>query len=225
MIPGDPTDPATQIGPMNNETQYAKVVEQLEDAVSRGARVETGGAVEVAGLPGKFLAPAILTGVDHSMRVMTEETFGPLIPVMAFDSEGEAVRLANDSRFGLGASVWSRDVKRARLLADLIEAGMVWINDHTYSHGLAQTPWGGVKDSGLGVTHSKFGFYEMTEKRLVAEDRGRLPGGWWHPYSHEMRRGFDAVVDALYEEGNVLRLAWRRRGDIVPYLRDLLRGR
>jgi hypothetical protein len=142
--------------------------------------------------------------------------------VMAFDSEEEAVRLANDSPYGLGASVWSRDLRRARMLADRIESGMVWINDATYSHGLAYTPWGGVKESGTGVTHSKHGFYEMTHKRLVAVDPGWFPDGWWHPYGDGMRRGFKGVIEAFYSEGRRARTAWARRAEIVPFMRERL---
>jgi acyl-CoA reductase-like NAD-dependent aldehyde dehydrogenase len=221
LRPGDPADPATQIGPMNNDMQYRKVVDQIEDAVTRGATLETGGPVEVPGSAGRYIAPAVLTGVDHSMPVMTEETFGPVIGVMPFDTEEEAIRLANDSRYGLGASVWSRDVRRARLLAERIDAGMVWINDHAYTHGYGEGPWGGVKDSGVGVTHSKHGFYEMSEKRLVSEDRGWFRDGWWFPYGDRLRSGFEAVVEAFLDEGGRARTAWRRRGDILPYLVDL----
>jgi acyl-CoA reductase-like NAD-dependent aldehyde dehydrogenase len=225
IVPGDPSEATTQIGPINNGMQYRKIVEQLEDAVAKGATVECGGPTEVPGLPGKFVAPVVLTGVDHSMKVMTDETFGPLLPVMAFDGEEEAIRLANDSPYGLGASVWSRDVRRARMLADRIESGMVWINDATYSHGLAYAPWGGVKGSGTGVTHSKHGFYEMTTKRLVSLDPGWVRDGWWHPYSDGMRRGFKGVIEALYSEGRRTRTAWARRGEIVPFVRERLRGR
>jgi succinate-semialdehyde dehydrogenase/glutarate-semialdehyde dehydrogenase len=225
IVPGDPTDAATQIGPMNNQMQYEKVVAQLDDAVARGATAECGGPVEVPGLPGKFVAPVVLTGVDHSMKVMTDETFGPLLPVMPFDTEEDAVALANDSPYGLGASVWSRDLGRARRIADRIESGMVWINDATYSHGLAYAPWGGVKDSGTGVTHSKFGFYEMVNKRLVAQDPGWIPDGWWHPYSDRMRGGFKAVLEVVHGEGRKARRAWSRRGEIVPYVRERLRRR
>jgi acyl-CoA reductase-like NAD-dependent aldehyde dehydrogenase len=222
LVPGDPKDPATQIGPMNNDMQYGKVLEQLEDAVAKGATTHSGGPIEVDGLPGKFVAPVVLTGVDHSMQVMADETFGPLLPVMAFDTEEEAIGLANDSPYGLGASVWSRDLRRARMLADRVEAGMVWINDATYSHGLAYTPWGGVKDSGSGVTHSRHGFYEMTSKRLLAQDPGWIPDGWWYPYSEGMRRGFQAILESIHGHGSRARTAWQKRGVIGGYARDLL---
>ena len=224
VVPGDPRDPATQLGPINNERQYRIVMDHLEDAVGKGAVLECGGPVELPGFAGRFVGPAVLTGADHSMKVMTEETFGPLLPVMAFDGEQEAVRLANDSRYGLGASVWTRDRRRARMLAERIDAGMAWVNDHAYSHGLAQLPWGGVKSSGGGVTHSKFGFYDMVEKRLVGEDSGRLPSGWWYPYGEVKRRGFLAAAESMASPTRRGRLgaAWRRRGELGRYLRSLL---
>ncbi|MDQ4005313.1 MAG: aldehyde dehydrogenase family protein [Actinomycetota bacterium] len=223
--PGDPSDPEVQIGPMNNELQYQKVLDQLADARARGAVVECGGPVEVPGIPGRYVFPAVLTNVDHSMQVMTDETFGPVLPVMAFDGEEEAVELANDSRYGLGASVWTRDIKRGRRLAAKLQAGMVWINDHTYSHGIAQTPWGGVKESGTGVTHSKFGYYEMTEKRLVAEDRGLIPNPWWYPYGGRMRPAFDALIESFYTDAGRIRTAWRRRSDLKAFATELIRRR
>ena len=223
--PGDPTDPEVQIGPMNNDMQYDKVVDQLADAQARGAVIEAGGPVQIPGIPGRYVFPAVLTNVDHSMRVMNEETFGPVLPVMSFDGEEQAVELANDSRYGLGASVWTKDLRRGRRIAAKLQAGMVWLNDHTYTHGIAQTPWGGVKESGTGVTHSKFGFYEMTEKRMVAEDRGILPNPWWYPYGGKMQPGFDALIESYYTSAGRLRTAWRRRSDLAGFVAELLRRR
>jgi succinate-semialdehyde dehydrogenase/glutarate-semialdehyde dehydrogenase len=223
MKPGDPKSPETDIGPMNNDMQYEKVVAQLDEAREQGATVECGGPVEVPGFSGKFIAPAVLTGVDHSMTVMKEETFGPVIPVMPVDSEQEAVRLANDTPYGLGASVWSRNVKRARMIAEQIDAGMVWINDHAYTHSLAQTPWGGVKESGVGVKYSKHGLYEMVQLRLIAEDSGRMPAAYWYPYDEVKRRGFLAAVDLLTSSGaDKLRAVRERRGDLGGLVRQLL---
>jgi len=225
MRVGDGKDPDTQIGPLLHEDQYAKTVAHVDDAVAHGAKVECGGPVDVPGRSGRFLAPTVLTGVDHSMEIMREETFGPVLPVMAFDGEDEAVALANDTRYGLGASVWTRDRGRGRALAERIDAGMVWVNDHAYSRAAAQTPWGGVKDSGTGVTHSKFGLYEMVDKRLVAEDSGRVPVGWWYPYDEARRRGFTAMIEALYSPGvgGKARSILRRREELAAFLRALFR--
>ena len=181
--------------------------------------------MSVPGIPGRYVFPVVLTNVDHSMRVMTEETFGPVLPIMPFDREDEAVELANDSRYGLGASVWTRSLARGRRMASKLDAGMVWINDHTYTHGFGQTPWGGTKDSGHGVTHSRFGFYEMTEQRLVAEDRGLIRNPWWYPYGEGMQRGFDALVESFYTDAGRLRTAWNRRSDLSSLVAGLLRRR
>ena len=145
---------------MTSEDQYEIVVELIEDAVATGATKLCGGPTEVAGLSGKFIAPTVLTGVTHEMRIMNEEIFGPVLPIVVVDSEQEAIDLANDSEFGLGASVWTKDRQKGERIARRIESGMVWINDHSFSHGACQCAWGGVKDSGVGRSHSKFGFYE-----------------------------------------------------------------
>lgn len=225
ISPGDPSDPATQLGPAANEMQHRRIHEHLQDAVARGATVEQGGEVTVPGLAGRFFTPIVLTGVDHSMRVMSEETFGPILPVMPFATEEEAIRLANDTPFGLGASVWCRDVTRARMIAERLEAGMVWINDHAYSHGFGQLPWGGIKGSGTGPVASKFGFYDMVDKQLIGEDRGRIPVGWWYPYSERQARGILAGMG--FQAYSTLRrrlgALWRGRSDLAELVRSRLR--
>src|SRR5258706_11569356 len=143
---------STDVGAMSSERQLQIVEDHVDDAVKRGARILTGGrrAPELGGL---FYPPTVLTQVDHRMDVMREETFGPLLPVMTFKTDDEAVELANDSVFGLTASVWTKDIARGRRIAERIEAGTVMVNEVVYTHGLAPTPWGGVKQSGFGRTH------------------------------------------------------------------------
>jgi hypothetical protein len=139
----------------------------------------------------------VLTGVTPDMRIMREEIFGPVVPIVTVDSEEEAIRLANDSPFGLGASVWTDDREKGRRIAHRIESGMVWINDHMYSHGAMQTPWGGVKDSGTGRAHATYGFHECVNLKLVAWEPGYTKNFWWHPYG-------DSLVQAMNSAGKLL---------------------
>ena len=195
---GDPLDWDTQVGPMVSRDQFDLVRELVDDAVAAGATLECGGPAEVAGSNGAFYAPTVLTGVTHDMRIMREEIFGPVLPIMTVDSEEEAIRLANDSDFGLGASVWTRDRYKGERIAREIQSGMVWVNDHMYSHGACQCAWGGVKDSGLGRAHSKFGFYECVNIKLVAWEPSVVRNFWWHPYDETLGRAIRASAKLLY---------------------------
>ncbi|HEY0078133.1 MAG TPA: aldehyde dehydrogenase family protein [Pyrinomonadaceae bacterium] len=183
------------IGSMSSERQLRIVEEHLSDAVERGARVLTGGARASAGslAAGHFHEPTVLDGVNHTMTVMREETFGPVLPLMTFRTEEEAVRLANDSPFGLTASVWTKDLRRGLRLARRIEAGTVMVNEVLYTHGIAQTPWGGLKHSGMGRTHGRLGLLEMVVPQHIHVNRlARFRDLWWFnytPQAHTLFRG------------------------------------
>ena len=114
-----------------------------------------------------FFPPTVITGATNDMRPMREETFGPTLPIATFKTEEEAIRLANDSEFGLTASVWTRDYAKGRRVAEQIEAGSVCINEVLYTHGIGQTPWGGFKNSGLGRTHGLEGLMELVQPQHI----------------------------------------------------------
>ena len=195
---GDPLEWSTEIGPMVSEEQAKIVTELVDDAVEHGATKRTGGPTKVEGMKGSFIAPVVLTGVTHEMRIMNEEIFGPVLPVMIVDSEEQAVELANDSEFGLGASVWTTDRAKGERIARRIQSGMVWTNDHSFSHGACQCSWGGVKDSGLGRSHSKFGFYECVNVKLVSWEPGWTRDFWWQPYDRDLGQAIRSSAQLLY---------------------------
>ncbi len=222
---GDPLHGSTEVGPMISRDQLERVRELVDEAVASGAELRCGGPTEVPGLDGPFFAPAVLTGVTHEMRIMREEVFGPVVPIVTFDSEDEAIRLANDSELGLGASVWTLDRDRGTRIARRLEAGMVWINDHAYSHGACQCSWGGVKQSGLGRSHSKFGFYECVNVKPVAWDPARFPQLWWHPYDDSLGKALRAAAQLLYgRDEDKLRALRRGALPLLRLGRKLLRG-
>ncbi|KAM3563602.1 hypothetical protein MY1884_001183 [Beauveria asiatica] len=155
---GDPFDKSTHVGPVISSRSKDAIEGHIKDAVSKGAKDATPANETFDSLPakGNFVKPTLLTGVDHSMAVMTEETFGPVIPVMKVKSDAEAIKLMNDSEFGLTASIWTKDTDKGYELAEDIEAGTVFVNRCDYpSPDLAWTGW---KNSGRGQTLSKFGF-------------------------------------------------------------------
>jgi acyl-CoA reductase-like NAD-dependent aldehyde dehydrogenase len=198
---GNPLEWETEIGPMTSPGQYEIVVDLIEDAVASGATALCGGPTPVAGLSDKYIAPTVLTGVTHEMRIMREEVFGPVLPIVVVDSEQEAIDLANDSEFGLGASVWTKDRQKGARIARQIESGMVWVNDHSFSHGACQCAWGGVKDSGVGRSHSKFGFYECVNVKMNAWEPGLTRDFWWHPYDRTLGEAVRASAKLLYGKG------------------------
>lgn len=158
---GNPEDDSTTIGPLAQKKALDFMDFQVHDAVAKGARVLTGG--KRLPCPGYYFQPTVLTGVDHSMSVMMEETFGPVIGIMAVDSEEEAVRLMNDSRYGLTASIWTGDGERGEQLAHRTHAGTVYVNRCDYLD--PELAWVGIKESGHGCTLSHLGFLHLTRPK------------------------------------------------------------
>ena len=188
--PGDAED--VSVGAISSERQLRIVEDHVEDFRAAGAKIETGGrrADGWSAITGgravrpPFYEPTVITGATNGMRAMQEETFGPTLPIATFKTEEEAVRLANDSEFGLTASVWTRDYRKASRVARQIEAGTVCINEVLYTHGIAQTPWGGFKNSGRGRTHGLEGLMELVQPQHIHTNRlAVLPDAWWMPYS------------------------------------------
>jgi acyl-CoA reductase-like NAD-dependent aldehyde dehydrogenase len=202
---GDSSDTDAEVGPMIRLRQLEKVEQQLRDAAERGAKILTGG-VRRPDLGPSFLEPAVVTQVDHSMLLMREETFGPVIAIRAVASTDEAVELANDSPFGLSASIWTRDARRGRELASRIRAGSVMINDVASYYGISEAPHGGPGASGWGRTHSRLGLLETVQVKYIDVDQlPRLAKPWWYGYTADFAAAVGSAVEAMFAPN------WRRR--------------
>ncbi|HEU4642146.1 MAG TPA: aldehyde dehydrogenase family protein [Gemmatimonadaceae bacterium] len=186
-------DAGTDVAAMISPVQGAQLAAQLDDAIARGARVSVGGAPPPE-RPDLF-PPTVLENVPADSRVLAEETFGPVVPLVRVRDADEAVRLANASTFGLSASVWGRDRRRAEAVARRLDAGTVVINDTVVAVGIAEVPHGGVKESGQGRSHGAPGLLECVRTKTVVADRlagARQP--WWFGYGPEHARNVDAFV-------------------------------
>jgi succinate-semialdehyde dehydrogenase/glutarate-semialdehyde dehydrogenase len=206
------------LGPMISLEQKQAVRRQIEICLARGAKI----AAKSSGAffqDTKLYAPAlVLTDVKPDMPVIKEEIFGPVVAVISAADDAEALAIANNSSYGLSASVWSRNHRRSKTLAARINAGAVMINDHLMSHGLAETPWGGFGDSGLGKTHGYAGFMEMVKAQVLVDDT--LPGVkrnlFWHPYSDKVYRGLQAIIKFISGPGRLAALP-RMQGIFFRY--------
>lgn len=198
---GNGMEPEIEIGPLIHQRQLRNVESQVEDARAQGARVLAGGK-RLPEIGANYYAPTILADVTHRMRIMREETFGPVLPVMPFDSDDEAVVLANDSDYGLAASVWTRNGARGDALARRIQAGTVMVNDVVSCFGISEAPHGGMKASGIGRSHGRFGLEEMV--RIKYLDSDRLPGIekiWWYGYGKAFARQMEGLLDGQFARG------------------------
>jgi succinate-semialdehyde dehydrogenase/glutarate-semialdehyde dehydrogenase len=237
---GDPSDPRVQVGPLASERRLAHVRELVDEAVAAGATLHCGGPLEAGAIeadalegsalsgvpafsstaegiqagtqtqPGAFFAPAVLTGVTHEMRVMREPVGGPVLAVMSFESVSEAIALANDSPYGLGASVWTADRYRGMRIARELDAGMVWLNDHLPSPAVSRGPWGAAAGSGLGRTLGQAGLRACAQEKLITWDPSGARGLWWGPYDEVSARAAQAAT----------RLRSTREGDREAALRQ-----
>ncbi|MGI8494168.1 MAG: aldehyde dehydrogenase family protein [Pyrinomonadaceae bacterium] len=184
------SDESTDIGAMSSERQLKIVKDHVENFESEGAKILTGGKSRDL-----FFEPTVISGATNSMRAMREETFGPTLPIATFETETEAIGLANDSEFGLTASVWTRDLEKGKRVAEKIEAGTVCVNEVLYTHGIGQTPWGGFKNSGRGRTHGVEGLMELVQPQHIHVNRfAILPNAWWLPYSPEAIKTFKGLA-------------------------------
>jgi succinate-semialdehyde dehydrogenase/glutarate-semialdehyde dehydrogenase len=177
---GNPLEDGVSVGAMTDAHQMEIVARHVEQARAAGAKVLTGGQ-QLPG-PGQFYPPTVLVDADEKMDIVAEETFGPVLPIMKFHDDEEVIARANNSRYGLNAYVFSADTKRARRIAERLEAGTVMINEVLITHGLCETPWGGVKKSGLGRVHSAEGLRSLCVPYHINYDL--LPQGSWSPFWH-----------------------------------------
>ena len=209
----------TSVGAMSSERQIKIVEDHVEDFRASGAKIETGGRRN-HDLEGLFYEPTVITNTNNDMRAMQEETFGPTLPIATFSTEEEAIRLANDSEFGLTASVWTRDLAKGKRVATQIEAGSVCVNEVLYTHGIGQTPWGGFKNSGRGRTHGREGLMELVQPQHIHVNKiALLPDAWWLPYSPnavETFRGFAKyfATGSVFQTARLLPQLWKRIAEL-----------
>ncbi|MEZ5344742.1 MAG: aldehyde dehydrogenase family protein [Pyrinomonadaceae bacterium] len=201
---GKGSDPETDIGSMSSETQTKIVEDHVEEFRNAGAKILTGGKRN-EDLGSVFFEPTVISGARNKMLPMREETFGPTLPVATFRTEDEAIELANDTDFGLTASVWTGDLRRGRRVAEKILAGTVNVNEVLYTHGIGQTPWGGFKDSGYGRTHGKEGLMELVATQHIHVNRFLFtPDVWWFGYSKNAIETFKEMA-RTFSSGSVIR--------------------
>ena len=180
---GEPNGHDVDVGAMTTQNQVEIVRRHLDEARQRGAKVLTGGEIRVTPEGARFVQPTVLSELKPDMAIVRDETFGPMLPIMTFRTEEEAVRLANDSSYGLSAYVFTKDRAKGERLANQLAAGTVMHNDTLYTHAAPETPWGGVKSSGLGRVHGKHSLRDFCEMRHVNLQRIDFPAFWYYPYS------------------------------------------
>lgn len=198
---GDPLAEETDMGPLTTASQREIVERQVEAALAAGARALTGGRRPEG--KGYYYPPTVLVDVTDDMEIMREETFGPVMPIVVVEDLDEAIRRANASRFGLTASGWTTSKETAHRLQAELEAGVVSINDHAVPFAEPTGSWGGVRESGLGRTHGRFGLYELVNVKYVVRDPGSDQAApWYYPYDEDLGVFLGQAMPALYGSGS-----------------------
>jgi len=219
---GNPVEPGIDIGPMVTLSQLEVVEEHIKDATGNGARILWGGK-RVKNTPGNFFEPTVLTNVNHSMKIMKEETFGPVLPIMSFSGPEEALSLANDCHYGLTASIWTRDKKMAKRMAERIEAGSVTVNDHMFSFVEPGAIWGGIKQTGIGRSHGDFGLLGLVNIKYVSLDFIKKKSLlWWYPYDSSLPKILEKSLALLHHD----RLMKKTKAmfSLLPYWQRIREG-
>jgi succinate-semialdehyde dehydrogenase/glutarate-semialdehyde dehydrogenase len=207
---GPGSDPATDVGPLIRPQHVQRMSDLVNDAVSHGAKVLCGGSAR-RDLGPNFFEPTVIVGVDSSMKLFQEETFGPILAIQMVKDAEEAVQRANDSPFALAASVWTSDTEKGKSIAKRLRAGAVMVNDAISYFGIAEAPHGGCGASGWGRTHGRAGLLEMVQMKYIDVDllpRSEKP--WWYRYGAELERAADAFLQFEFSGGVGARLRHAR---------------
>jgi len=194
-VPGEPG--AVDVGAVTFGPQLEIIEEHMRDAVEKGARVLVGG--KAGDGPGRFFEPTVVVDVDHSMKLMQDETFGPVLPIMKVKDEHEALRLANDSRYGLNSSVWTKDIAKGERIAAQVEAGSTCVNDAVANYAAQELPFGGVKESGIGVRHSAAGIRKYCHSHAILVTRFAAKKElYWFPFTKGKAKLLERLMVLLY---------------------------
>ena len=198
---GKPAGPGSvDVGAIIFPPQLDIIEDHVKDAVDKGATVAVGGHAKHEG--GRYYEPTVLVDVDHSMKAMTEETFGPTLPIMKVKDADEAVRLANDSPYGLAGSVWTKDTSKGEAIARRVESGAVCVNDAMLNYAALELPMGGWKDSGLGSRHSAYGIRKYcAQQSLLVKRLAPKRDIHMFPYKAKTTRLIGRVLRFLYGRG------------------------